>query len=63
MSQVYIWVGEPHVCPVSVSNSTFTSACESISSLCLRLSSPLHPPRLAQRVLQDSLVSLTCQQP
>ena len=54
---------EPHVCPVRPSISTFTSACESISSRCKKVSSALHPPKLAQRVSQDSLTALICQQP
>ena len=60
---MYIVVSEPHVCPVRPSNSTFTSAAESISSLCKNVSCSLHPPKLAQRVSQDSLSALARQQP
>ena len=60
---MYIVVGEPHVCPVRPSKSTFTSAAELISWLCKKLSCPLHPPKLAQRAVQDSLSALACQQP
>ena len=60
---MYIVVGEPHVCPVRPSNSTFTSAAESISLLCKKVSCSLHPPKRAQRAVQDSLSALACQQP